>query len=68
MLRKPDAAEFVEALRTINMRPHGRRISNRRRSVIYQPPVNRASESIQKRIDEAFGWIKAVAGMRKTKP
>src|SRR3546814_13051041 len=30
-------------------------------------PGYAASQRIRKRIEEAFGWIKSVAGMRKTK-
>ena len=30
-------------------------------------PGYAASQRIRKRIEEAFGWIKTVAGMRKTK-
>lgn len=46
-----DAADFVEELRMLNVRPH----------VVAQ------NTNIRKRIEEAFGWIKTVAGMRKTK-
>lgn len=66
-----DAADFVEELRTLNVRPHVAQNSNRRRSAIdkrtTRHPGYAASIRIRKRIEEAFGWIKTVAGMRKTK-
>ena len=66
-----DAADFVEELRTLNVRPHVARNTNRRRSAIdrrtTRHPGYAASQRIRKRIEEAFGWIKTVAGMRKTK-
>ncbi len=66
-----DAAEFVEELRTLNVRPHVAQNANRRRSAIdkrtTRHPGYVASLRIRKRIEEAFGWIKTVAGMRKTK-
>jgi transposase len=66
-----DAADFVEELRTINVRPHVARNTSGRRSSIdrrtTRHPGYAASQRIRKRIEEAFGWIKTVAGMRKTK-
>ena len=66
-----DAADFVEELRTLNVRPHVARNISRRRSAIdgrtTRHPGYAASQRIRKRIEEAFGWIKTVAGMRKTK-
>jgi transposase len=66
-----DAADFVEALRTMNVRPHVAQNSNRRRSAIdrrtTRHPGYATSQRIRKRIEEAFGWIKTVAGLRKTK-
>ena len=66
-----DAAEFVEELRTLNVRPHVVQNTNRRRSAIDKHITRRpgyaASIRIRKRIKEAFGRIKTVAGMRKTK-
>ena len=66
-----DAADFVEELRTINVRPHVARNTNGRRSAIdrrtTRHPGYAASQRIRKRIEEAFGWIKTVAGLRKTK-
>ena len=66
-----DAADFVEELRTLNVRPHVAQNTNRRRSAIdrrtTRHPGYAASLRIRKRIEEAFGWIKTVAGMRRTK-
>ncbi len=66
-----DAADFVDELRTLNVRPHVAQNTNRRRSAIdmhtTRHPGYAASIRIRKRIEEAFGWIKTVAGLRKTK-
>ena len=66
-----DAADFVEELREINVRPHVARNTNGRRSAIDGRTSRHdgyaASQRIRKRIEEAFGWIKTIAGMRKTK-
>ena len=66
-----DAADFVEELRTINVRPHVARNTNGRRSAIdgrtTRHPGYAVSQRIRKRIEEAFGWMRTVAGLRKTK-
>ena len=66
-----DAADFVEEPWTLNVRPHVAQNTSRRRSAIdkrtTRHPGYTASIRIRKRIEEAFGWIKTVAGMRKTK-
>ena len=66
-----DAADFVEELRTINVRPHVAQNESGRRSAIdkrtTRHPGYAASQRIRKRIEEAFGWIKTVAGLRQTK-
>jgi transposase len=66
-----DAADFVEELRTMNVRPHVAQNTKGRRSAIDQRttrhPGYAASQRIRKRIEEAFGWMKSVAGMRRTK-
>ena len=66
-----DAADFVEELRTINVRPHVARNTSGRRSAIdrrtTRHPGYAKSQRIRKRIEEAFGWIKTVAGMHRTK-
>ena len=66
-----DAASFVEELRALNVRAHVAQNTNRRRSAIdkhtTRHPGYASSQRIRKRIEEAFGWIKTVAGLRKTK-
>jgi hypothetical protein len=66
-----DAADFVEELRSMNVRPHISRHTNGRRSAIDGRTTRHqgyaASQRIRKRIEEAFGWMKTVAGLRKTK-
>ena len=64
-----DAADFVEELRTLNVRPHV--AQKRRHSAIDGRTTRHAgyatSQRIRKRIEEAFGWIKTIAGLRKTR-
>ncbi|HEX8414780.1 MAG TPA: IS5 family transposase [Sphingomicrobium sp.] len=66
-----DAADFVEELRTLSVRPHVAQNVSRRRSAIdrrtTRHPGYAASLRARKRIEEAFGWIKTVAGLRRTK-
>ena len=66
-----DAADFVEELRRINVRPHVTQNISGRRSAIdgrtTRHPGYAASQRIRKRIEEAFGWIKTIAGLRQTK-
>lgn len=66
-----DAADFVEELRTLNVRPHVAQNISRRRSAIDRRTTRHASYAaslrIRKRIEEAFGWIKQVAGLRRPK-
>ena len=66
-----DAADFVEELRTINVRPHVAQNTSRRRSAIdrrtTRHPGYAASQRSRKRIEEAFGWMKTIASLRQTK-
>jgi transposase len=66
-----DAADFVEELRTLNVRPHVAQNTSGRRSTIDRRTTRHwgyeASQRIRKRIEEAFGWMKTVAGLRKTR-
>src|ERR1700756_3520329 len=66
-----DAADFVEELRTVNVRPHVAQNTSGRRSAIdkrtTRHPSYAVSQRIRKRIEEAFGCIKTVAGLRQTK-
>ncbi|MBO0719077.1 MAG: IS5 family transposase [Rhizobiales bacterium] len=69
--RAYDAGDFIEELRTMNVRPHVAQNTSGRRSAIdrrtTRHPGYAASQRIRKRIEEAFGWIKSVAGLRQTK-
>jgi transposase len=66
-----DAADFVEELRTMNVRPHVAQNTSGRCSAIDRRTTRHwgyeASQRIRKRIEEAFGWMKTVAGLRKTR-
>ena len=66
-----DAADFVNELRSMNVRPHVAQNTTRRfgRSAVdartKRHPGYAASQRIRKRIEEAFGWMKTVGGMRR---
>src|SRR5512147_1359347 len=64
-----DARDFVMELRELNVRPHSAQNSSGRRSAIdrrtTRHPGYGMSQRVRKRIEEAFGWIKTVAGLRK---
>ena len=66
-----DAEDFVNELRSMNVRPHVAQNTNGRRSAIDGRTTRHAgygvSQTIRKRIEEGFGWIKTVAGQRKTR-
>ena len=66
-----DAKDFVMELRERNVRPHVAQNSSGRRSAIdrrtTRHPGYATSQRLRKRIEEAFGWIKTVAGLRKTR-
>ena len=66
-----DAADFIEELRTLNVRPHVAQNTSRRGAAIDGRTTRQSgdgmSQRIRKRIEEAFGWVKTVAGLRKTK-
>ena len=66
-----DSAGFVAALRTLNVTPHVAQNTSGRRSAIdgrtTRHPAYAVSQRTRKRIEEAFGWIKTVGGLRKTR-
>ena len=66
-----DARDFVAELRELNVRPHLAQNASGRRSAIdrrtTRHPGYAVSQPIRKRIEEAFGWIKTVAGLRQTR-
>jgi transposase len=65
-----DAADFIMELREINVTPHIARNTTRRSAIdgrTTRHPGYVASQRIRKRIEEGFGWMKIIAGLRKTK-
>lgn len=66
-----DAEDFVNELRSMNVTPHVAQNTSGRRSAIDGRTTRHAgyaaSQRIRKRIEEAFGWIKIIAGQDKTK-
>jgi transposase len=66
-----DIEDFVNELRSMNATPHVAQNTTNRRSAIDGRTTRHSgyavSQRIRKRIEEAFGWIKTVAGQRKTR-
>jgi transposase len=63
-----DAEDFVNELKSMNVRAHVAQNTNGRRSAIDRRTTRyAASQRIRKRIEEGFGWMKTVAGQRKTR-
>lgn len=66
-----DTSDFVNELRSMNVTPHVARNTKGRSSAIdgrtTRHPGYGVSLRIRKRIEEAFGWIKTIAGQDKTK-
>jgi hypothetical protein len=66
-----DARDFVAELRQINVTAHLAQNTSGRRSAIdgrtTRHPSYAVSQRIRKRIEEAFGWARTVAGLRKTR-
>lgn len=66
-----DTRDFVAELRKINVTPHLAQNTSGRRSAIdgrtTRHPGYAISQRIRKRIEEAFGWAKTVAGLRKAR-
>lgn len=63
-----DATDFVNELRSMNVRPHIARNTTRRSAIDGRTTRHAgyiASQRIRKRIEEAFGWMKSVGGMRR---
>lgn len=65
-----DAEDFVNELRAMRVTPHIAQNTSGRRSAIDGRTTRHGgytiSQRIRKRIEEAFGWIKIVAGQEKT--
>jgi len=66
-----DAEDFVNELRSMKVTPHVTQNTSGRRSAIDGRTTRHGgyavSLRIRKRIEESFGWIKTVAGQRKTR-
>ena len=66
-----DAEDFVNELRSMNATPHVAQNVNGRSSAIDGRTTRHGgyavSQRIRKRIEEAFGWIKTIAGQERTK-
>ena len=66
-----DAQDFVNELRAMKVTPHVAQNTSGRRSAIDRRTTRHAgyavSQRVRKRIEEAFGWIKTVAGQGKTR-
>ncbi len=66
-----DAQDFINELRSMKVTPHVAQNTNGRRSAIDRRTTRHGgyavSQRIRKRIEEAFGWIKTIAGQEKTK-
>jgi transposase len=66
-----DAEDFVNELRAMKVTPHVAQNTSGRRSAIDSRTTRHAgyavSQRIRKRIEEAFGWIKTIAGQERTK-
>ena len=64
-----DSADFVMALREQAVSPHVAQNTSGRRSAIddrtARHPGYAISQRIRKRVEEAFGWAKTVAGLRR---
>jgi hypothetical protein len=65
-----DAEDFVNELRSMNVTPHVAQNTSGRSSAVDGRTTRHGgyavSQRIRKRIEEAFGWIKTVAGQQKT--
>ena len=66
-----DVEDFVNELRSMKVTPHVAQNTSGRSSAIDGRTTRHdgyvVSQRIRKRIEEAFGWIKTVAGQEKTK-
>jgi len=66
-----DTEDFVNELRSMKVTPHVTQNTSGRRSAIDGRTTRHSgyvvSQRIRKRIEEAFGWIKTVAGQDKTR-
>jgi len=66
-----DTEDFVNELRSMNVTPHVAQNTSGRSSAIDSRTTRHSgyvvSQRIRKRVEEAFGWVKTVAGQDKTR-
>src|SRR5262249_19465470 len=65
-----DAADFVMELRAINVTPHIAQNTTRRSAIDGRTTRHSGygiSQSVRKRIEEGFGWMKTIGGMGRMK-
>jgi transposase len=62
-----DAQDFVNELRAMRVTPHVAQNTSGRRSAIDGRTTRHGGYAVSQRIEEAFGWIKTVAGQDKTR-
>jgi transposase len=66
-----DTRDFVEKMRERRVTPHVSQNNSNRRSAIdgrtTRHPGYTISQRKRKRVEEVFGWVKTVAGLRKTR-
>ena len=64
-----DTADLVAGARSLNVTPHVAQNNKRRRSAIDKRTTRHAgyliSQQKRKRVEEVFGWLKTVGGLRK---
>jgi transposase len=66
-----DTRDFIAEMRRLGVTPHVAQHTNGRRSAIdrrtTRHPGYALSQRVRKRIEEGFGWMKTVGGLRKTR-
>lgn len=66
-----DTRDFVRACRDRRVTPHVAQNTSRRRSAVDRRTTNHpgyaVSQRIRKRVEEIFGWMKAIGGFRRTR-
>ena len=62
-----DAEDFVNELRSMNVTPHVAQNTSGRSSTIDGRTIRHGGYAVSKRIEEAFGWIKTIAGQEKSR-
>ena len=64
-----DTAEFVQAIRDLDVTPHLTQNTTRRRTAVDRRTTRHhgyaISQRVRKRVEEMFGWLKTVGLMRK---